>query len=112
MHIACVPTVGIRHGTQLLADLGKVHAILIVDVHDRTARGLSAAPFKQDSLGIKIRLHGVVIVEVVPGEVCENGNIERHGKHALLFEGMRGHLHHSFASAVSESIGQKAIQFQ
>ena len=48
---------------------------------------------EQRGLGLEVGVHGPVVVEVVPAQVGEGGDLVLHGVHPVLGDGVGGHLH-------------------
>ena len=80
----------------------------IIHVHHGAAAQQRLA--EQQRLGLEIGLHRGVVVEVVLGEVGEDGAGEAAAGDALLFKSMGAHLHRPDARTGGHRLGQLALQ--
>ena len=69
-------------------------------------------PSNNTCLERKILFHGAVIVEVVAGQVGEDGDVEWNPINPLLLQRVRGNFHHGLGRALAQGLVQNAIQFQ
>ena len=60
----------------------------VVRVDDGDARRRIDGAVEEQALGGEVVLHGLVIVEMVAGEVGEDGDVEVDAGHAALVEGV------------------------
>ena len=65
---------------------------------------------EQQGLGLEIGLHGRVVVEMVLGEIGEDGSREATTSHAMLIEGMGAHLHGSHLGAAFQGFTKLSLQ--
>lgn len=91
-------------------------AVGVVNVDD--GHGLAAGPgvlshlLEQLRLGLEIILHGVVVIQVVLGQVGENAHVKINAGHAFLVQRMGGYLHGNAAAAVFKHLLQQVFQLQ
>ena len=87
-------------------------AVLIVGVQDRDSWGFRAATLEQNSLGGKILIHGVVIIEMIAGQIGEHRHIEWDPVNPLLRQSMRGDFHHRLGRSAAIRFREHTIQFK
>ena len=89
--------VGMQPGGQLAAEF-------VVRIDDGV---LKALPIEQFGLAGAIGGHAAVVIEVVAGEVGEDGGGEGRADHAVLVEAVAGHFHrHGFCALLFELVQQ------
>ena len=77
------------------------------------ARGGSVPqPSNRTLLGGEILVHGVVVVEVIAGEIGEDRDIERNAEDPLLRQRVRGNFHHGFSRALADSLRENLVEFE
>ena len=72
-----------------------------------TRGGGAPTPAEEARLRGEVLLHGAVVVEMVLGEIGEDGDIDGQTPDALLLEGVAGHLHDGFGCAEFYAIGKE-----
>ena len=96
----------------LAAEVGELRAIFVVEISHGCARRIGAAALEQNSLGGKIFIHRLVIVEMVARQVCEYRNVEGHAEHSLLRQRVGRYFHDSVSRAQAKSFVQEPRKFQ
>ncbi len=86
----------------------------IVRVHHRGAIGLAASrqQGEEPGLGVAVGLERAVEVEVVLGQVGEDGHVELDPVHAGERQGVRGDLHRGAADADAHHARQQRLQLE
>ena len=72
-------------------------------------RRLGRQHLEEPALGREVRLHVLVEVEVIAGQVGEDGGGEAHAVDALEGQRVRRHLHHARAVAVRDHVAQESL---
>ena len=91
-------------------------AVGVVNVDD--GHGLAAGfgvrrhLLEQFHLGLEVVFHGMVVVQMVLGQVREDAHIEVDARHAFLVQGVGGDFHGYAAAAVFQHFLQQVFQFQ
>ena len=85
------------------------HPVLVVGIGD--GKGFLGQQVEKGLLGIAIVLEGLVIVEMVAGEVGEDASRKLQSADALLGDGMAGTLHKGIFAALLHHLGQQAVEF-
>ena len=79
----------------------------VVRIDYSHARGRVDRAVEEKALRGEVVFHGVVIVEVVTGEVGEDGHIERDADHAALIERVAGNFGDQFSRAAGHAFGHQ-----
>ena len=91
--------------------LGELPARGVVDIHD--CGGVWREEFREELLlGIEVRLHRTVVVQMVAGEIRERGGGEERASRTLLVKCRAGTLHHDIFDAVGGEPGEELLQFE
>ena len=87
-------------------------AVRIVDIHDAIERAARAGAFKQAALGGEIILHGVVKIEMIAGQIGEDGHGEAAAPQAIERQRVRAAFQHRVRPAFPHDFGEEALQVQ
>ena len=90
-------------------DGNHIHAFGIVDIDHRGTVFRQHAR-EQTGLGVEIGVEGLVIVQVVLGEIREPRRLERHTVQPALVEPVTRGLHRGVSDAVGGGLCQSAVQ--
>ena len=69
-----------------------------------------AALVKEQSLGRSIFLHGVVIIQVVLGQIGEQPQVKGQSRRPVLDQGVGGYLHYHIGTAIVQHLAQKGLE--
>ena len=111
MEVAAVDAVG-DHFLLPSAELHQALAVLVFYVDHGHTRRFCARSLKENCLGGEIIFHGAVIVEMVAGQVREDGNVEWNAVDALLLQRVRGDFHHRLGAPSVEGAREELIQLE
>ena len=92
--------------------LAHAPAGLVVDEGDGNAVRPVDELLEQDGLGLEIRVHRAVVVEVVLGEVRQRGHAERATLESSLGQRVRRGLQNDVGGAPRAHLGEKSVQLQ
>ncbi len=91
----------------MLAAADQTLGVGIMRIENGYARGRVLGAVEEEFLGGEILLHGLVIVEVVAGEVGEDGDVEWAVRHAALVESVAGDLRDELGCAAGDAFGHE-----
>src|SRR6185369_3041235 len=88
---------------------GELNAIRIVDVDDGVSWARPETTVKQSLLRVPVILHRLVIVEVIAGEICENGDRVFELVTTMEIHRLRRTLHYRRAATELDSSSQQTL---
>ena len=109
--VTCAPAVeavGDRPARQTRQAL----AVCVVHVDDASVRRARAGAFKQPALGGEVVLKAVVKIEMVAGEIGEDGGGEVAAPEPIERQRVRTGLEHGVRAAGADDVGEKTLQVQ
>ena len=83
-------------------------AVLVVGVGD--GKGILAQTIEEGFLGIAVVLHGLVIVQMVACQVCEQASCKFQAADAFLCDGMAATLHKGIVATSIHHLCQQAVE--
>ena len=87
-------------------------AVGVVDIDNAAARAACACAFKQAALGGEIIFHGVVEIEMITGQICEDARSKTTAPKAIKGKRVRTAFQNGVGAACPNDFGKEALQVE